>query len=166
VPSNTVCKNGTVKIAISCNESPFPVGTDANISALFSYIGQVRDRLALRVLSDPRDRILPPTMLWRLKQCDVNRDFPIDSGLQMTLHDIQLKSGERVFRLYVKSLRDKAVYRVEESLSNDISLGDVAAGAIYKFSPQFAAFKEFREDVLKQLTQVTQELAQLKERMA
>ncbi|MGA9170281.1 MAG: hypothetical protein WBZ20_09065 [Nitrososphaeraceae archaeon] len=35
----------------------------------------------------------------------------------MTLPDIQLKYAGRVFRLYIKSLYDKAVYRTEESLT-------------------------------------------------
>ena len=35
----------------------------------------------------------------------------------MTLPDIQLKYAGRVFRLYIKSLHDKAVYRTEESLT-------------------------------------------------
>ena len=35
----------------------------------------------------------------------------------MTLPDIQLKYAGRVFRLYIKSLHDKAVYRSEESLT-------------------------------------------------
>jgi hypothetical protein len=33
------------------------------------------------------------------------------------VQDIQLKSADRVFRLYVKSLGDKAVYRAEELLN-------------------------------------------------
>lgn len=35
----------------------------------------------------------------------------------MTLQYIQLKYAGRVFRLYIKSLYDKAVYRTEESLT-------------------------------------------------
>ena len=35
----------------------------------------------------------------------------------MTLPDIQLKYAGRVFRQYIKSLHDKAVYRTEESLT-------------------------------------------------
>ena len=35
--------------------------------------------------------------------------------LQLSAINIQLKDTDRVFRLYIKSLGDKAVYRVEES---------------------------------------------------
>ena len=56
-------------------------------------------------------------MDWILKQCDLNKDVEIDDTCQLTLPDIQLKHADRVFRLYVKSLHDKAVYRSEESLT-------------------------------------------------
>jgi hypothetical protein len=56
-------------------------------------------------------------MEWVLKQCDLNKDIEISDKAQITLPDIQLKYAQRVFRLYVKSLQDKAVYRAEESLT-------------------------------------------------
>ena len=60
--------------------------------------------------------MVPDVMEWSLIQCDVNRDVEIDDKMQLTLPDIQLKFADRVFRLYVKSLHDKAVCRGEESL--------------------------------------------------
>ena len=47
----------------------------------------------------------------------MNKDVEIDDTCQLTLPDIQIKHVDRVFRLYVKSLHDKAVYRSEESLT-------------------------------------------------
>jgi hypothetical protein len=44
---------------------------------------------------------------------------------QLTAINIQLKDADRVFRLYIKSLGDKAVYRVEESLKMRCSLVDI-----------------------------------------
>jgi hypothetical protein len=38
--------------------------------------------------------------------------------------NIQLKEANRVFRLYIKSLGDKAVYRVEESVKMHSSIAD------------------------------------------
>ena len=35
--------------------------------------------------------------------------------LQLTAINIQLKDANRLFRIYIKSLGNKAVYRVEES---------------------------------------------------
>ncbi|HEY7572953.1 MAG TPA: hypothetical protein VH796_16460 [Nitrososphaeraceae archaeon] len=50
-------------------------------------------------------------------QLDINRDVELTTRAQITLPDIQLKSADRVFRLYVKSLHSKAVYRAEEMLA-------------------------------------------------
>ena len=57
-------------------------------------------------------------MEWRLLQCDINRDVELTTIAQITLPDIQLKYVDRVFRLYVKSLHDKAVLRAEEQLNS------------------------------------------------
>ena len=45
--------------------------------------------------------------------------------LQLSAINIQLKDANRVFRLYIKSLGDKAVYRVEESVKLRSRLVDV-----------------------------------------
>ncbi|MFL6404724.1 MAG: hypothetical protein ACJ71M_14755, partial [Nitrososphaeraceae archaeon] len=78
--------------------------------------GRVYDRL-LYLLSDVRENIVPSIMNWRLIQCDINKDIEVSDRMQITLPDIQLESADRVFRLYVKSLHEKAVYRCEESLT-------------------------------------------------
>ena len=54
-----------------------------------------------------------------------NTERTISDMLQLTAINIQLKDADRVFRLYIKSLGDKAVYRVEESLKMRCSLVDV-----------------------------------------
>src|SRR5215467_9499930 len=55
-------------------------------------------------------------MKWILTGCDINKDVTVSDKVQLTAIDIQLKDAGRVFRLYIKSLGDKAVYRVEESV--------------------------------------------------
>jgi hypothetical protein len=87
-----------------------------DLSSLFVFFGQVRDRL-LYLLSDVREKIVPDVMEWSLIQCGMNRDSEIDDKMQLTLPDIQLKYADRVFRLYVKSLHDKAVCRIIPNLS-------------------------------------------------
>jgi hypothetical protein len=47
----------------------------------------------------------------------LNKDVEIDSTAQLTFPDIQLKSADRVFRLYVKVTKDKSYCRGEESLT-------------------------------------------------
>jgi len=75
----------------------------------------LRDGL-LYLLSDPNERIVPLITEWWLVGCDVNKDLEIGDMMQLTGIHIQLKDADRVFRLYIKSLGDKAVRRAEESL--------------------------------------------------
>jgi hypothetical protein len=107
--------NGTVMVFIACSNNPFRLETESDESLLFSFFGQVRDRL-LYLLSDPNERIVPNIIEWWLVGCDVNKDAEINDMMQLTGIHIQLKDADRVFRLYIKSLGDKAVRRVEESL--------------------------------------------------
>jgi hypothetical protein len=46
---------------------------------------------------------------WILTGWDINKDIPITDMLQLSAPDIQLKEASRVFRVYIKSLGDKAV---------------------------------------------------------
>jgi hypothetical protein len=108
--------NGKVMISIASSNNPFKLETDEDEIILFSFLGQVRDRL-LYVLNDPRERAIPSIMEWYLSECDINKDIEISDMTQLSSIDIQLKYADRVFRQYVKSLHDKAVYRCEESLA-------------------------------------------------
>jgi hypothetical protein len=117
----TLSPNGTVEIDVKSSDTPFKLQTDSDELAIFSFLGQVRDRL-LFVIKDPKERHVPAIMEWVLKQCDLNKDVEINDKAQVTLPDIQLKSAARVFRLYIKSLKDRAVCRAEESLKVDLLL--------------------------------------------
>ncbi|MDQ6667513.1 MAG: hypothetical protein M3Y53_04705, partial [Thermoproteota archaeon] len=119
----TYSPNGTVEIAVACSDNPFRLETDDDVAILFSFFGQVKDRM-LYHLGDPRERMIPPIIDWRLKQCDVNKDIEITDKMQFTLPDIQLKYAGRVFRAYVKLLGEKAAFRCEESLKVDLALMD------------------------------------------
>jgi hypothetical protein len=112
----TFSPNGTVDIAVRSNDTPFRLEGDEDECEIFSFLGQVRDRL-LYLVNDIRELGVPPVKEWFLKQCDFNKDIEISDKAQITLPDIQLKFAQKVFRLYVKSLQDKAVYRAEESLT-------------------------------------------------
>jgi hypothetical protein len=108
--------NGTVEVYIATTDTPFRIELDEDVSALFAFLGQVRDRFLYHV-SDIRERHVPPLLNWILKQCDLNKDVEIDDIAQLTFPDIQLKSADRVFRLYVKIRKGKAYCRGEESLT-------------------------------------------------
>jgi hypothetical protein len=108
--------NGKIMAYVKCSENPFKLETDSDVSNLFSFLGQVRDRMVLW-LDDVREAVTASIMEWRLLQCDFNRDVEITESAQLTLPDIQFWQVNRVFRLYVKSLHDRAVCRNEEFLS-------------------------------------------------
>jgi hypothetical protein len=107
---------GRVMVYVKCSENPFRLETENDVSYLFSFLGQVRDRMVIW-LRDLRETVVPSIMNWRLLQCDINRDVELTSTAQITLPDIQLKYADRVFRLYVESRHDKAIYRAEEFLN-------------------------------------------------
>jgi hypothetical protein len=107
---------GSVEVSIRTTDTPFRVEKDEDVSDLFSFLGQVRDRFLYHV-GDIRERHVPPLLNWILKQCDLNKDVEIDEKAQLVLPDIQLKSADRVFRTYIKIMKDKAYCRVEESLT-------------------------------------------------
>jgi hypothetical protein len=117
----TYNKNGRVEIALACSRNPFKLQTDDDVIILFSFLGQVKDRM-LYHLDDIRERGVPSELRWVLKACDLNRDVEISDEMQITLPDIQLKYAGRVFRLYVKALGERALCRGEESLTLNLTL--------------------------------------------
>ncbi|MFZ0222302.1 MAG: hypothetical protein WAM42_11520 [Candidatus Nitrosopolaris sp.] len=107
-----------------CSNNPFRLEDEADESILYSFLGQVRDRL-MYLDTDPSECIVPPIIKWVLTGCDINKDITVTDMLQLSAINIQLKDANRVFRLYIKSLGDKAVYRVEESVKLRSRLVDV-----------------------------------------
>src|SRR5215831_21418072 len=69
-------------------------------------------------------RMVPPLREWILTAWDINKDIPVTDMLQLSAPNIQLKEASRVFRLYIKSLGDKAHCRVEESVKMQSSVVD------------------------------------------
>ena len=68
-------------------------------------------------VSDIRERGIPLITEWILKECDLNKDIEINDKAQLYLPDIQLRYADNVFRMYIKSLHDRSVCRVENSLT-------------------------------------------------
>jgi hypothetical protein len=128
----TVSSNGTIQIAIRSNTAPFKLESEVDECIIFSFFGQVRDRL-LFLLGDQRELYIPSVMNWILKQCDLNKDVKIDERAQLTLPDIQLTHLSRVFRLYVKIMNGETNFRVEESLKLDEALPEALDNIRYPF---------------------------------
>jgi hypothetical protein len=118
-----VYPKGKVMVNIACSETQFNLTADLDESILFSFLGQVRDRL-LRLLGDSHERILPPIELWRLTGCDVNKDLQISDRIQLCGIDVEMKNVDRVFRTYIKEIEGRSVYRAEESISYKASSND------------------------------------------
>jgi hypothetical protein len=119
-----VYPNGKTMVYVASSNNPFKLEDETDESILYSFLGQVRDRL-LYLVTDPNERIVPPITKWVLTGCDINKDVTVTDMLQLTGINIQLKEADRVFRIYIKSLGDKAIYRVEESVKLRSSLVDV-----------------------------------------
>jgi hypothetical protein len=78
----TLYPNGTVEIAVKSSDTPFKLETDDDELAIFSFLGQVRDRL-LYLVRDPKELHVPHIMECVLKQCDLNKDVEIDDKAQL-----------------------------------------------------------------------------------
>jgi hypothetical protein len=154
----TLSANGTVQIAIRSNETPFRLETDPDISIIFSFFGQVKDRL-LCLLKDVKELIIPPVTAWTLIQCDVNKDVEIDEKCQLTLPDIQLKYMDRVFREYVKIKHDKAYCRVEESVKLNKLLPEALDNIRRSFQPLERRIDNLAGKIDQLNSQVTEGLA-------
>jgi hypothetical protein len=128
----TLYPNDTVEIAINSSDTPFRIETDDDELRIFSFLGQDRDRL-LYVVRDPKERHVLSMMQWILKACDLNRDVKVADICQLTLSDIQLKTAAKVFRIYIKSLKDRIVCRAEESLKLDVSLPEALDNIRYPY---------------------------------
>ena len=137
-----------MEIAVRSSNTPFKIEDDDDLAILFSFFGQVRDRL-IYFVSDIREREVPQITEWILKECDLNKDVEIDEKCQMYLPDIQLKYTGQVFRMYIKSLHDRAVCRVEKSLNLSVPLIHALDGIVLPMK----AINELKEEV-RQIRQI------------
>jgi hypothetical protein len=109
--------NGTIMVFTESSNNAFKLQDEADHSRLMVFFGQVRDRL-VNLLVDKHERIVPDIMEWELTQCDINRDVRVSDWLQFTGLKIQVKHLDHFFRIYIKSMGEKTVCRIEESLGN------------------------------------------------
>lgn len=65
-------------------------------------------------LADRHERIVPDIMEWELTQGDINKDKVSDS-FQFTGLKIQVKHLDHLFRIYIKSMGNDNLCRVEET---------------------------------------------------
>src|SRR5215472_6885565 len=62
-----VYPNGKTMIFVACSNNPFKLEDESDVSILYAFLGQVRDRL-LYLMTDPHERIVPPIFKWILTE--------------------------------------------------------------------------------------------------
>jgi hypothetical protein len=139
---------GKVMVYIACSNNPFRLETQEDEALLFSFFGQVRDRL-LNLLSDISESQVPSILDWCLIECDISKDIEVSNKMHYMGPNIQLKYADRVFRFYIKSLGEKAVGRVEESVKFQVPLFE-ALNSIRNPS------KELKEELIAEIKNITQ----------
>lgn len=163
---------GTVEISIECSKTPFPIETESDLIELFSFIGEVRNTLQDWLL-DVNGYIVPSIKHWRLVHADINKDVKVPQRLHETIPPMDLRTADRVLRMYVKTLGNGSVLRLEEmrmfneafdNAVNSLRKGACSASpaAIFTHSINPAALVE-KAEVERKIVMLTSELAQTRE---
>jgi hypothetical protein len=134
---------GKVMVYIACSNNPFRLETQEDEALLFSFFGQVRDRL-LNLLRDISESQVPSILDWCLIECDISKDIEVSNKMHYMGPNIQLKYANRVFRFYIKSLGEKAVGRIEESVKFQVPLFE-ALNSIRN------PYKELKEELIAEI---------------
>jgi hypothetical protein len=111
----TLYPAGIVNVEVQCSNYPFKLQDESDRSRVLTFFGQVRDRLVV-FLMDRHERIVPGIMEWNITECDINKDIKVSDWLHFSALKIQVKHLDHLFRIYIKSMGEDTVCRVEESL--------------------------------------------------
>ena len=111
----TFYPSGTVNIEVSCSNHPFKLQTEEDRSRMLVFFGQLRQVL-ISILMDTHERIVPDVLEWEITQCDLNKDTKVSDWFQLIEYKVQVKHLDHLFRIYIKSMGEETVARVEESL--------------------------------------------------
>ena len=149
---------GKVMVYIACSNNPFRLETQEDEALLFSFFGQVRDRL-LNLLRDISESQVPSILDWCLIECDISKDIEVSNKIHYIGPNIQLKYADRVFRFYIKSLGEKAVGRVEESVKLQVPLFE-ALNSIRN------PYKELKEELIAEIKNMISDRTELKTAVA
>jgi hypothetical protein len=109
----TFYPNGTVNVEIRCSNHPLKLHTEGDHSRLLVFFGQLRQAL-ISFLMDSHGRLVPEIMHWELTECDINKDIKVSHWFHYVGSKIQVKHLDHLFCLYIKSMGEDTVYRVEE----------------------------------------------------
>jgi hypothetical protein len=115
--------SGTAVIHITCSNYPFRVETEQDRLRLVAFFGQTRDRL-IHLLNDRHERIVPDISELEVTECDINKDIKISDFFHMTALKIRIKHLDHLLGLYVKTMGQDTVLRVEETKHPNMRVAD------------------------------------------
>jgi hypothetical protein len=131
--------NGTVMVSVENSDNPLKLEDEVDLSRLFVFFGQVRDRL-VAFLMDKHERLVPDMLDWELTQCDLNKDVRVSDWLQYTAVKVQVKHFGHLLRIYIKSMSKDTVCRIEESVNPKEKSSSSSSSAIEAISNIFNPF--------------------------
>ena len=111
-----IYKSGTVDVQTTCSNKPYKLETEEDRFRIIEFFGQIRAGL-INLLYDKHERIVPNVLEWELTECDINKDIKIADLFHFSDIKIQVKHFDRLFRLYIKTVGEDTVCRVEEEKS-------------------------------------------------
>jgi len=123
----TFYPHGKIMVFAQTSNKPHRIMTDDDRSQLNSFLGQIRQEL-IAILNDPSERIVPPLNNWLWLSMDINKDIPVSHDMHVSGLRIQWKHIDRIFRIYIKSLGNETVCRVEEARSPKLPVTEVIEG--------------------------------------
>ena len=105
--------SGTVNINTTCSKNPYKLETEEDRSRIISFFGQIRDRLII-LLADKHERLVPDIMDWQLTEADINKDIRVSDVFHFSAIKVQVRHLDHLFSVYVKSMGEHTVCRLEE----------------------------------------------------
>jgi len=105
--------SGTVDIYASCSNNPYKLETEEDRFRIIEFFGQIRAGL-INLLNDKHERIVDDVLEWELTECDINRDIKVSDMLHFSAIKVQVKHLDHLFSIYIKSMHEDTVCRVEE----------------------------------------------------
>jgi hypothetical protein len=109
-----IYKGGTVDITTKCSNNPYKLETEEDRFRIIQFFGQLRAGL-INLVYDKHERMVPDVSEWELTECDINKDIKISDLLHFSAVKIQVKHLDHFFRIYIRSLGEDTVCRVEEN---------------------------------------------------
>jgi hypothetical protein len=147
---------GTVTVEVMCSNHPFRVQTEEDRSRVLGFFGQLQQVL-VSILGDSHERIVPNVLEWEVTEYDINKDIKVSDWFHCTALKIQVKHMDHLFSIYIKSMGEDTVYRIEERRHPHIPALDFINDVFNPLEKVEKLISGFREEQ-KQLVYAIEEL--------